>query len=423
MNAIINPGKLQGNITIPPSKSVMQRACAAALLHRGKTIITNPGNSDDDNATLQIIQQLGAQVTFTANNKIEIIADGIMHTTNEINCGESGLAARLFTPLIAICNEPIVLTGHGSLLHRTMRPYESILEELGVTLPGFSGHIPFTILGPIKPKNITVDGSLSSQFLTGLLFALSTVATEPITINVANLKSKPYIDLTIDVLTHFGKIIEHHNYQDFFIDPSKKFYKKEIEFSIAADWSSAAFWLVGAAINGNITIENLDLNSFQADKVIIDLLKNIGCHIDFTKGIHIASGELQPFQFDATDCPDLFPILAVLAIYCNGQSTIKGLHRLTHKESNRAATIQQMLEEMNVNFAVKDDELIIEGEKEINGGTINGHNDHRIIMAAAIAALKSKETVTIMGIESVSKSYPNFFDELSALGINRTLNP
>ena len=200
MQAVINPGYISGTVKIPGSKSMTQRAYAAALLHTGSTIVRNPGNSADDLAALHIIQQLGAKVHTLANNEIEIISHGVQPIANYIDCGESGLAARLFTPIVAISHLPVTINGSGSLLQRPMHAYTPVFEQLHITAADFNGYIPFTAKGPLKVQNITIDGSQSSQFLSGLLFAYAFTAHEPTTITVIDLKSKPYIDLTLSIL-------------------------------------------------------------------------------------------------------------------------------------------------------------------------------------------------------------------------------
>ena len=220
MQAIIKPGKIRGEATIPPSKSMMQRACAAALLHRGTTIIRNAGTSDDDKAALRVIQQLGAKVHTLANNELEIISHGVQPVSDKIDCGESGLCARLFSPIAAVSHLPVLISGNGSLLERPMEAFKSIFEQVHVALPDFNARIPFTVKGPMQIHDIEIDGSMSSQFLSGLLFAFAFTTHEPVTIKVNELKSVPYIDLTLSVLQKFGKQVTHDNYSIFYVKPS-----------------------------------------------------------------------------------------------------------------------------------------------------------------------------------------------------------
>ncbi|RYD58703.1 MAG: 3-phosphoshikimate 1-carboxyvinyltransferase [Sphingobacteriales bacterium] len=424
MNVTVEPGFISGALQVPASKSMMQRACAAALLHHGKTIIHNAGHSNDDQAALGIIRQMGARAELKPGNTIEIHSNGIYPIANAIDCGESGLSARMFTPIMALSNKRMAATGHGTLTKRPMQVLDDLLPQLGVTTQSSNGCLPFYIEGPLKPRNITIDGSSSSQFLTGFLFAFSYQPKEAVTIEVTNLKSKPYIDMTLEVLDLFGKLVANHNYERFVIDPSLFKQKAAVDISIEADWSSAAFWLVAGVIAGDITLSGLNNKSVQADKAILDILNETGASLHIADdNVTIRMTEtLKSFSYDATDAPDLFPMLAVLAAYCEGQSRIRGTHRLKHKESDRLLSITEMLDRFGVHYIATDDELTIEGGGALRGCEIDAYNDHRIAMAAAIAALGATGPVTIQGAEAVDKSYPDFFAHLSLLGGKHTTN-
>lgn len=415
MEITISPGTMSGTVYVPASKSMMQRACAAALLHHGTTIIQNPGTSNDDKAALDIIRQLGATVKNDGDT-LHVESKGVQPLSNIIDCGESGLSARLFTPIAALADDTITVTGHGSLLQRPMLETEKILQQLGVTIHDFTGHLPITFTGPVKPTDIFLDGSLSSQYITGVLFALSFAAKKPLTVFVNGLKSKPYIDMSLQVLAGFGKVIEHDNYTAFHIVPGET-PPYTITQKIEADWSSAAAWIVAGAIAGDIKIANLQLNTEQADARIITVLEACGANYKWTNGqLFVKTSDvLQSFNFDAADCPDLFPVLSVLAACCNGTSEIKGLHRLVHKESNRAASISYMLQQLGVSFYEEGDSFFITGRKNFEGATISSFNDHRIAMAAAIAGLRANGPVVIEQAEAVSKSYPAFFEHFNLL--------
>jgi 3-phosphoshikimate 1-carboxyvinyltransferase len=416
MQAIIKPGFLEGDIAVPASKSMMQRVCAAALLHKGKTIIINPGSSEDDKTALQIIQQLGAEVIQESPERIIVQSTGTINDAKAIQCNESGLSARLFTPIAALSGNEVLIEGRGSLRQRPMDAFKEVLPLLNVALKDFNGFIPFSVKGPLQAKNITVDGSVSSQFLTGVLFALASNATEPLVITVKGLKSKPYIDLTLKVLEQFGKPIVNENYCRFIIDPGKFAPPDEVTIQIEADWSSAAYWLVGAAINGSVHVFYLDQQSSQADKNIIGILEQAGTATQFEGDtIHVKKSALHAFDTDLTDAPDLFPIVAILAASCTGTSRLKGLHRLKHKESDREKSIADMLTGFGVSVSIENDSLLIEGRQQLNPATINGYNDHRIVMAAAIGALLANGETSIAGKEAVGKSYPLFFQHLSLL--------
>lgn len=328
MKAIIEPGYISGTLSAPPSKSMTQRAYAASLLHKGRTVINNAGNSEDELAALNIITQLGAKVTHNAGAAI-VNSSGVDPVSADIYCGESGLSARLFAPIAALSTRKINVEGAGSLLRRPMDGIRDALVGLDVAFTQFNGYLPLTLEGPIRPKSIKIDATDGSQLLSGLLFALSDAAKAPLTIEVTGLKSKPYIDMTLEVLAHFGKPINHDDYRKFYIDPTLFTYFDPVEISIEADWSSAAYFLVAGAIAGGITINNLRADSKQADSVILEVLKNAGAEMLIgNNSISIKKSTLQAFEFDATHCPDLFPVLAILAACCQGDSHILGVHRL-----------------------------------------------------------------------------------------------
>lgn len=380
----------------------MQRACACALLHKGRTFIANCGSSNDDNAAINIIQQLGATVNCTANNTIVVTHEGDATVADTINCFESGLSARLFTPIAAMYNHAITVTGTGSLLARPMDAYAAVLPELGVVFSAQDNKLPITVTGPLQPKEITIDGGISSQFLSGLLITYAFAATDTVTLHVTDLKSKPYIDLTVQMLNYFGKSVINDNYQSFTIAPSNENQLSDIYINIEADYSAAANFVVAKAMKGGIEIEGLNPNSLQADKEIMNVV-NDGNHA---------------FDFDATDCPDLIPILAIYAGQCTGSSKLKGLERLIHKESNRIESTTAMLQQLGIGYSVDNDELTINDGAPFNSCTINSYNDHRIVMAAAIATLNATGDIIIADADAVNKSFPKFFDTLKAIGVD-----
>jgi 3-phosphoshikimate 1-carboxyvinyltransferase len=415
---IISPAAINGSIAAPASKSSMQRACAAALLHNGVTTIHNAGISNDDKAALDIITQLGAKI-YDRGDFIEIISNGFLErnvNATNINCGESGLSIRMFSPIAALLSSPVNITGEGSLLKRPMDFFDEIFPQLGIEINSTQGKLPLKIKGPLQPKDITIDGSLSSQFLTGLLFAIGNAATDQCTITVVNLKSKPYIDLTLNIMKHFGFNIVHENYERFIINPKTKNDNEKIVYTVEGDWSSASFLLVAGAIAGEVTVKGLDVFSTQADKAILQVLQLCKAHVSISEEeIVIKKNKLTPFVFDATDCPDLFPPMVALAAYCEGKSVIYGIHRLAAKESDRAKTLQDVFGKMGIKITLQeDDAMIIEGGK-INIATVSSHHDHRIAMAAAIAALGADGDITITEADAINKSYPLFFEDLKQL--------
>ncbi len=437
MQVIIQPSSVTGNIVAPASKSSMQRACAAAYLRKGVSIIHNPGISNDDMASLRVIQTLGASVEELKDGALKIRSDGVKakgssageDAVETVNCGESGLCIRMFTPLVTLNANQRTITGEGSLLTRPMDFFDVIFPQLEIKISSNNGKLPLKVKGPLVPKDITIDGSLSSQFLTGLLMAYGAAHANDVTITVTNLKSKPYIDLSLKVMKDFGlNVPVNRDYKEFHFASSAINYKPQtIHYTIEGDWSGGAFLLVAGAIAGNITVKGLDLSSAQADKAVLTAFNDCGCKIDIQpEQIQISRSaeakELKAFHFNASDCPDLFPPLAALASYCTGTTVIEGVHRLTHKESNRALTLQEEFGKMGVRIKLQKDVMVIEGGKGVKGAPLNSHHDHRIVMACAVAALKAEGETVINEAQAVAKSYPNFFDNMQKLGASLKLH-
>jgi len=429
VKVVIHPSVINGTLIAPTSKSSMQRACAAALLHDGETIINNPGKSNDDLAALDIIQKLGAAVSLQKDGSIAVSSNNNFTPSGDggINCGESGLSIRMFTPIAALSNQPITISGTGSLLKRPMDFFDEIFPQLGIAVESNKGMLPIKIKGPLQPKDITIDGSLSSQFLTGLLFAFAKAATAPVTITVNNLKSKPYIDLTLQVMKHFGYAVENNNYESFTIKPFNGLTDKPITYTVEGDWSGGAFLLVAGAIAGKIVIKGLDPFSTQADKAVLEAIIASGATISIEeKQIEIAPpvtglSALKPFDFNATDCPDLFPPLVALASYCNGTTVIEGVSRLAHKESNRGLTLQEEFAKMGVEIVLQDDLMVVKGGGGLKGAVVHSRHDHRIAMACAVAALKATGEMVIEEAEAINKSYPGFYEHLQLLNAGVSL--
>jgi 3-phosphoshikimate 1-carboxyvinyltransferase len=424
MIATIQPTTIKGVIQAPTSKSSMQRGCAAALLTRGSTVIKNPGRSNDDKAAMDVIQKLGAQIQDNGDELV-ITSTGVKPVSPEINCGESGLGIRMFTPIAALSEKPITINGTGSLVTRPMDFFDEIFPQLGIVIQSNKGKLPLKIQGPLQPANIEVDGSLSSQFLTGLLMAYAAAGANDVAINVRNLTSKPYIDLTLAVMKHFGWTVENRNYSAFYFGaaPTTNSQSQTTNYTIEGDWSGAAFLLVAGAIAGDITVKGLDVFSTQADKAVLQALMSCGAKLSIQEshieiGPAALSGGLKAFQFNATECPDLFPPLVALASYCTGTTVIEGATRLTHKESNRALTLQQEFGKMGINIQLQDDLMLVEGGggAHVRGGLVHSHHDHRIAMACAVAGLKATGETIIEEAHAINKSYPEFFEHIRLLG-------
>jgi len=411
MERSVEPSGIKGQLRAPASKSMTQRAIAAALLSNGQSIIHNPSYCDDSLAAMSIAVGLGARVEPQAD-ELTINGSGLLKES-KLNCGESGLAIRMFSPIAALYPAEITMVGAHSLSKRPMSMIEEALNQLGVKCTSTDGFLPLTIHGPIVGGDLEIDGSVSSQLLTGLLMALPLAARDS-KIIVNNLKSKPYIDMTIQILKSFGITVQNTGYSLFRIPGNQKY--KPQNYTVEGDWSGGAFLLVAGAINGQIEIQGLSTDSKQSDMGIIKALQKAGAKMQISdKLIEISKSKLKAFEFDATESPDLFPPLVALASYCEGISTIKGVSRLIHKESDRAATLKEEFGKMNIRIEISDDQMSVSGGQP-DGAHVESHDDHRIAMAVAVAALGAKAKVNIRDSHCVTKSYPGFFNDLRAAG-------
>ena len=411
MKTTIHKGRIAGSITAPASKSYAQRAVAAALLAGGETTLTHLDLCNDTRAALDVARRLGASVSHEGTTYT--IRSGLNTVSTKLNIGESGLATRLFTPIASLCHMPITINGEGSILRRPIEMMEEPLQALGVEVISNGGYLPISVKGPMRGGEIHVDGSLSSQFITGLLMALPLSPNDTV-LHVENLKSRPYVDMTIDLAARFGVAIEHNNYEQFYIAGGQHY--TPCTYNIEGDWSGASCLLVAGATAGSITIRNLNHISLQADLAIIEALARAGAEIITTNSsVTVHGGPLHAFEFDATDCPDLFPALAALAASCEGTSVLTGTQRLTYKESNRAETIAEVFGRLGIGVDLSEENTMRITGGPVSSAVVDSHNDHRIAMAAAVAALSSDDSVVIEGADAADKSYPNFWNDLDTL--------
>ncbi len=391
----------------------------AAFLADGLTELKNVHHCNDTIACLRAVHLLNESLEMVEAPQFKLLnirgcRGRIIPSAGTVSCGESGFALRVMAAVAALSESEIILTGTGSLLQRPVSFFENVLTELKVVCKSTNGLLPLVIRGPMNFKNISVDGSLSSQFLSGLLMVYP-LAGEDHTIEVSNLKSKQYIDLTIQVMKDFGVTVTHESYKQFFIPGKQKYTACSVE--VEGDWSAASFMLVAGATAGEVTLNNLSMDSLQPDKLVMKVLMKAGADINVNnKSVSVKKKNLESFSFDATDCPDLFPPLVALAVQCSGISEIIGVERLIHKESNRALALQLEFSKLNDKLIdIEGNKMIIHGGLPLQSAYVFSHNDHRIAMALAIAGLNVEGGITISGIESVEKSYPDFFVHLDKL--------
>lgn len=414
MDKSVSAGSVKGIIAPPSSKSYAQRAIALALLAQGKSILRNIEFCKDTRSALACIKALGAKVEVLDHNTIAI-EGGLRPQTNTLQVGESGLATRLFTPIASLWHEAVTIQGEGTLLHRPMIMMIEPLRALGVEVRDGGGYLPIEVKGPIHGGEIEVDGSISSQFITGLLLSLP-LAEDDTTLHVTSPVSTPYIDMTIDTARLYGIEImqKEGDYTEFFIEGGQKYTPADI--SIEGDWSGASSMLVAGAIAGEVTVKNISTLSKQADTAIIRALERAGAGIIIEQdSITVSKRPLKAFTFDATNAPDLFPALAALAAAAEGVSTIIGTSRLRHKESDRAETLRQEYEKLGIEIDISEENVMkIRGGK-IKPAVVFSHGDHRIAMSLAVSALRCEGEVIIEQAESVEKSYPTFFEDLESI--------
>ncbi|MBQ6943752.1 MAG: 3-phosphoshikimate 1-carboxyvinyltransferase [Ruminococcus sp.] len=400
MDMKISPSVLRGNLSIPASKSCAHRAVICAALADGVSTLSGITMSKDIEATISSMTALGA--SFEINGDIVTVKgiSGSIDGTAEIDCNESGSTLRFIMPVAAALGVKSVFIGKGRLPQRPIDIYKRELKNHGITF--HTEEMPYEISGVLTGGKYEIEGNVSSQFITGLLFALPLAKEDSEIIMTSHLESRPYVDITIDILRRYGiEISETEN--SFLIKGNQKYtpYDEHIE----GDYSQAAFFFVANALGSDVNILNLKENSVQGDKAITDIIADT-----------LKNGSVTGYKADCSDIPDLVPILSVLGAYGNMPSTIYNAERLRIKESDRLAACADMLNNLGGNVTVTSDGLEIMPTNGLNGGTIDSYGDHRIVMAAAIAALNCKGDVIIKGAEAAEKSYPTFFEDYVKLG-------
>lgn len=405
----ITPNTLCGEVTVPPSKSAAHRNIIAAALSDGLSVISPACHSDDIDATLRCVTALGATVeekngAFYISGINKTAANGKACT---LDCGESGSTLRFMLPIAAALGVNATFIGHGQLPNRPITPLIEILNDFGVKTS--SDRLPLTISGKLNKGDYPISGDISSQYLTGLLFAC------PITGGSATLttplQSAGYVDLTIKILSNFGVKVSLND-AAYTINGGYTQSNQTIE----GDWSQACFFLTAAAMGGEIKIKGLDFNSTQGDKSVLEIYKAFGCNIEVKENCIYAKGsDLKANNINCAQIPDAVPALAVMAAKANGNTKIFGGERLRFKETDRIKTVIDGLKNMGITVTETDDGMVITGGSA-NGGAINGANDHRIVMAFAVLAAYSKNKTIIKGFNAINKSYPAFFDDFKALG-------
>lgn len=412
-NVNVEPSQLNGTVAIPPSKSDVHRAIICGALSRGKCLISPVDLSEDIKATIGCVETLGAKVNIS-EGVLTIDGSEMFKGNNyQIFCNESGSLLRFIIPVVSAMGISATFTGAGRLPERPIGIYLDCLPKAGVKCTTNSG-LPLTVEGQLQAGTFEIPGNVSSQFITGLLFALPLLKEDSKIILTSPLESVAYVDITINVMKKFGVIIKTTDY-GYFVKGNQKYIPQN--YTTEGDWSNAAFFMTAAAIKGDITVTGVDKNSAQGDKEIAEIMKRFGAKVEFTdNGVRVQKGDLKATDIDARQIPDLVPILAVCATFAEGTTHITGAERLRIKESDRLSAIANAINKLGGNVIEKPDGLVITGVKSLKGGTVQGVNDHRIVMAMSVATLMATDTVTITDMESIKKSFPNYFEEYNRLG-------
>jgi 3-phosphoshikimate 1-carboxyvinyltransferase len=423
MNLYVQPAKqLIGTVSVPPSKSYTHRAIILAALAQGNSIIKNPLLSLDTLASIDSCRQIGAEIEVKDNViKVSGVYGEPKTPQETIDVKNSGTTLRIMTPVCSLCNGLVTLTGDESIQKRPMQPLLDALKELGVATTSADGKAPVTVQGPMKGGTAKIRGDISSQFISGLLIA-APLAVKETTLSITTpLKSKPYLDITFDIVGKFGGKYkrEDHTYKI----PGEQIYKST-EYTIESDYSSAALVLAAAAVtDSEVTVNNLKIDSKQGDRKIIDVLRLMGVHVKtYDNSVLVTgTGELEGIDVDLGDNPDIVPPVAVLGALARGKTTIKNINHLRYKESDRLTAMTTELAKMGAKIKAGPDSMEITGVKELNGAKLHGYNDHRIIMSLAIAALRAKTETVIDGAETIPVSFPNYQQTMKNLGAEMRL--
>lgn len=420
MNKVtILPQKLKGEVLIPPSKSLAHRSIISAALSKGQSIIHNIEISKDIEATITIMEQLGADIK-KENKFLRIDGENIFKYGKaplSFQCNESGSTLRFLIPIALVKEGSYSFHGKGKLGSRPLTPYYEIFKEQNISYSIDKSGLPLRVEGGLRAGRYKVPGNISSQFISGLLFALPLLKEDSEIEITTPLESKGYVDLTIDVLRNFGIAIENLEYEKFLIRGNQSYHPRD--FTVEGDYSQGAFYLVAGAIGNEISCKGLNKDSLQGDKAILDILKNMGVTLERGEScLRALTSEIKGIDIDGSQCPDLVPILAVLGSLARGTTRIINVGRLRIKECDRLFATARELNKIGGRVKELQDSLIIEGIDEFRGGAVNSHNDHRIAMALAIAATRAKEAVIIEEPLAIEKSYPKFFEDYISLGGN-----
>lgn len=416
------PTKIQGEVKIPPSKSMAHRAIICAALSNGHCRIDNIDYSDDIIATIDAMNSLGANIV-KFDDYIEV--DGAFVGNNEvekfrvIDCNESGSTLRFLVPISLLFEGTNKFIGRGNLGKRPLTTYYDIFDRQGIQYSYEEGKLNLVVNGHLHAGVYEMEGNISSQFITGLLFTLPLLKEDSKIVITTEMESKGYIDLTLRAMSDFGIEIINNDYKEFIIKGNQKYDSRN--YRVEGDYSQAAFFLCADALGNDIFCNDLDLNSLQGDKEVIDILERMNVEFKVKEGgvKGITNGKLRNTIIDGSQCPDIIPVLTAVAALTEGTTEIINAGRLRIKECDRLTAVRTELNKLGAKIIEKEDGLVVTGVEKLQGGVESwSHKDHRIAMTLAIASTRCEEPIVIKDYECIAKSYPQFFKDFKALGGN-----
>ncbi len=415
MTVKCTPSVISGTIRAISSKSHAHRVLICAALSQNRTKIYCNVMSKDIAATIDCLKSMGTEISVDGD--IITVIPKSFNAKADIDCNESGSTLRFLMPLVSALGIDTTISGSGRLPQRPISPLKEEMEQKGVTFHTDS-KFPLHLTGKLKSGEYEIQGNISSQFITGLLFALPLLDGDSKIKLIPPVESKSYIDITISVVRQFG--IEIEEKENLYIIKGNQKYISPEEMKVEGDWSNASFFLCAGALNEKgVTVTDLDMNSPQGDKKIIEILKSMGADVKISGNeITVKKNELKGVTVDASDIPDLVPIISVVATACKGDTKITNAGRLRIKESDRIKSVVDMLSSVGADAEETTDGIIIRGGKTLAGGIVNGYNDHRIVMSASILSCLCEKDVIVTDGNAVEKSYPDFFADFNKMGGN-----
>lgn len=417
----VYPNTLEGKVKIPPSKSMAHRAVICAALGDGTSKVSNIDFSDDIIATIEAMKSLGATIEkkedyleITGINSAK--SNEVRKQERVIDCNESGSTLRFLIPISLVFDGTNKFIGRGNLGKRPLNTYYEIFDRQGIDYSYKENELDLVVSGKIKHDEFKVKGNISSQFITGLLFALPLLDGDSKIVITTELESKGYIDLTLSAMRDFGIQVINNEYKEFVIKGNQVY--KSRDYRVEGDYSQGAFFLSADALGANVDVSDLKDNSLQGDREVIDILKRMNVNIESNNDtVKCSTDNLKATVIDGSQCPDIIPVLSAVAALAKGTTEIINAGRLRIKECDRLVAVTSELNKLGAKITEKQDGLVIEGVDELEGGVeVWSHKDHRIAMTLAIASIKCKNPIVIKDYECVSKSYPHFFEDFKMLG-------